>query len=201
ADRRLLILHQVGQVDVRLEDRAHQREVLLLERGLDAAEDFLQARAVHFDELRRGSHAAASGREGRLHRPFPWGRGGIATRPQWSKAAAIPQEPTKAGSSPRTDRPPVGECTRSRRVARGEQDRELMGGQALRTPLCGRGPPRKAALREPLVAEPEALAIVQEQLQRRPLAIAEDEDRADEGVVLEGFLAESRQAVDPSAKV
>ena len=51
------------------------------------------------------------------------------------------------------------------------------------------------------MAEPEPLAIVHEHLQRRRLAIAEDEDRADERVVLEGFLAEPRQAVDPPAKI
>src|SRR3954467_10390673 len=58
-----------------------------------------------------------------------------------------------------------------------------------------------AVWRLPLVAEPEPLAIVHEHLQRRRLAIAEDEDRADEWVVLERFLAEPRQAVDPAAKI
>jgi hypothetical protein len=46
------------------------------------------------------------------------------------------------------------------------------------------------------VAEPESLAVVGEQLQRRRLAIAEDENDASKGVVLEGFLAELGQAVD-----
>ena len=53
----------------------------------------------------------------------------------------------------------------------------------------------------PLVAEPESLAIVHEQLQRRPPTIAEDEDGACERIVLEGLLAEPRQAVDPAAKI
>lgn len=52
-----------------------------------------------------------------------------------------------------------------------------------------------------LVAEPEALAVVHEHLQRVRLAIAEDEDRAGEWVVLEGLLAEPRQTVDPTAKI
>ena len=55
--------------------------------------------------------------------------------------------------------------------------------------------------RLPLVAEPKSLTVVHEQLQGRRLAIAEDEDRADERVVLERFLAEPRQAVDPAAKI
>jgi hypothetical protein len=53
----------------------------------------------------------------------------------------------------------------------------------------------------PLVAEPEPLAVVHEQLQRRPPAVAEDEDRAHKRVVPEGLLAEPRQAVDPPAEV
>ena len=52
-----------------------------------------------------------------------------------------------------------------------------------------------------LVAEPEPLAVVHEQLQGRRLAIAEDEDDAGKGVVLEGLLAEPGQAVDPPAKI
>ena len=51
------------------------------------------------------------------------------------------------------------------------------------------------------MAEPKSLAVVHEQLQRRRLAIAEDEDGAGERVVLEGFLAEPGQAVDPAAKI
>ena len=54
---------------------------------------------------------------------------------------------------------------------------------------------------ELLVAEPEPLAIVHEHLERRPLAIAEDEHRTGERIVLEGFLAEPGQAVDASAKI
>jgi hypothetical protein len=51
------------------------------------------------------------------------------------------------------------------------------------------------------VAEPEPLAVVHEQLQRRRLAIAEDEDGACERVVSEGFLAEPGEAIDPAPEV
>ena len=84
---------------------------------------------------------------------------------------------------------------------RGLLPSDLVRGQAPRAAFRGRWPPREAALGEPLVAEPESLAIIHENLQRRRLAIAEDEDRADERVVSEGFLAEPRQAVDPPAKI
>jgi hypothetical protein len=55
--------------------------------------------------------------------------------------------------------------------------------------------------RLPLLAEPESLAIVHEDFQRRRLAIAEDKDRPDERVLLQRFLAEPRQSVDSPAKI
>jgi hypothetical protein len=45
------------------------------------------------------------------------------------------------------------------------------------------------------------LTVVHEQLHGRRLTIAEDEDGSGERVVLEGFLAESGQAVDPATKI
>ena len=60
ANRGVLVFHQVGHVDVRLEDRANQRRVLLVERLLDTAQDLLQLRVVHFDNLRRVSHPATT---------------------------------------------------------------------------------------------------------------------------------------------
>src|SRR3954452_13298627 len=76
-----------------------------------------------------------------------------------------------------------------------------MRGQALCDAVPSRGPPGEAAAGKPLVAEPKPLAIIHEQLQRRRLAIAEDEDGTGERVVLEGLLAEPRQTVDPTSKV
>src|SRR5262245_26146592 len=76
-----------------------------------------------------------------------------------------------------------------------------MRSQALCRAVVGRGPPGEAALRDPLVAEPESLAVVHEQLHGRRLAIAEDEDDSGERVVLEGLLAEPGQAVDPATKI
>ena len=53
----------------------------------------------------------------------------------------------------------------------------------------------------PLVGKPKSLAVVHEQLHGRRLAIAEDEHGSGERVVLEGFLAEPREAVDPATKI
>ena len=52
--RSVLIFDQIGHVDVRLEHRANQREVLRVQRLLDAAEELLQLRAVDVDDFRRG---------------------------------------------------------------------------------------------------------------------------------------------------
>lgn len=52
ANRGVLVFHQVGHVGVRLEDGTNQRGILPVERLLDAAQDFLQSLAVHFDQLR-----------------------------------------------------------------------------------------------------------------------------------------------------
>src|SRR5512135_348116 len=76
-----------------------------------------------------------------------------------------------------------------------------MRGQAVRPTVGGRRPPRQAALGKSLVAEPESLAVIHEQLQRRRLAIAENKDGAGERVVLEGLLTEPRQAVDAASEI
>ncbi len=65
ANRGVLVFHQIGHIDVRLEDRPNQLGVLLVQRLLDAAQDLLQLRAVHFDNLRRVSHPATTRCQGR----------------------------------------------------------------------------------------------------------------------------------------
>ena len=77
----------------------------------------------------------------------------------------------------------------------------MVGGQALGSAVAARGPPGEATPRQAFVAQPKPLAIVGQQLQRRPLAIAEDEDRAGAGIVLEPILTQSRQAVDAAAEI
>jgi len=104
-------------------------------------------------------------------------------------------------SGPRTDGTPVGCRTRVRGVAGREQHRQLVRGQALGAAVDGGGPPGPTPPRKPLVAKPKTLAIVQKHLQGRGFAIAEDEDRADEGVLMEGVPAELRQSVDAAAEI
>src|SRR5262249_55902983 len=105
------------------------------------------------------------------------------------------------GSGGRPHGPPVGDRAGAGGVAGREQDQELMGSQLLGGARRGVRPPGEAALGEALVAQPEPLAVVHQYLQRRPTAIAKDEDGAGERVFVKGLLAESRQAVDAAAEV
>src|SRR5262249_48960482 len=109
--------------------------------------------------------------------------------------------PLGRGSSPGTDRTPVGDRTRVRRIAGREQAQPLVSGQWLGAVRRGGRPPGETPLGEPLVAQPEALAVVHQHLQRRRFAIAKDEDGSGERVFVKGLLAQSRQAIDAATDV
>ena len=64
-----------------------------------------------------------------------------------------------------------------------------------------RRPPTEPALREPLVAQPESLPVVQEHLDRGAATVAEDEDRTAHGIRSQHRAARLGQAVDPPAEV
>ena len=169
--------------------RRHARSQLgspLVERLLGAAQDVLQLRAVHFDNLRRGSHPATTGRKSSPAASV--GPALISSGHQWTKdrrsgARAVCSGPVKSADPPDASRAP----RRSRRVAGREQHRQLMGGQPLGAAVGGRGPPAETALREPLVAEPKTLAVVDQHLQRRRVAIAKDEHDAGERILLQAL--------------
>ena len=63
------------------------------------------------------------------------------------------------------------------------------------------GPPGEAPLREALRTEPEALAIVTHELERRASAIAEDKDRPAEGIVCSHLTAHGRESIDAFAEI
>ena len=104
ANRRVLVFHQVGHVGVRLEDRANQRGVLLVERLLDAAQDLLQSRAVHFDELRRVSHPQQPAERTGITGRFP--ATGVASHP--GSSGARPPRSRKSPSRPGQVSGPTG---------------------------------------------------------------------------------------------
>src|SRR3974390_3064373 len=95
---------------------------------------------------------------------------------------------------------PVSGRTGSRRVTRREQHGQLMGSQTLAGNVRGR-PPWKMPPRKTLVAQPKSLAVVHQHLQCRASAIAKDEDRAGEWILLELFAAEPRQTVDATPEI
>jgi len=63
------------------------------------------------------------------------------------------------------------------------------------------GPPAKAAARQPLVREPESLAVVTEDAQRRLASIPEHEQRAAERVGRKDLPTDAREAVDALPKI
>jgi len=197
--RGVLVFHQVGNVNVRLEDRANQLEVLLVEllvgmqRG-KPAQKFVHLTGFHFDHLRRFS----------LHDPtasVPHARSNEcewSTNRRWRARAVF-----RSASSWRANRTPVGRRGGSRRVASREQDRQLMRCQGLRFGILiwRRWPPGETSFGEPFVTKPKTLAIVHQCLDRSAFSIAENEHRAVERIVPKRFFAESRQAVDSLAKI
>src|ERR1039458_2280689 len=64
-----------------------------------------------------------------------------------------------------------------------------------------RRPVRKAALRQALVADPEALAVVRQNLHCGAPAIAENDEPATERINIQLPPAHPRQAIDAGAKV
>src|SRR5262249_38227988 len=83
-------------VEVRFEDSANERGVLVVQRLLGAAQHFLQLPVVHFHDLQRVSHPAATGSKKTVYRSRPE-IGLIRSRDaHGSKVAGIRQE-EKAG--------------------------------------------------------------------------------------------------------
>ena len=109
--------------------------------------------------------------------------------------------PRTSRSSRQRERPPLGRGLTRLRVAARQEHRELVREQV---PTCL---PRRARpvaeppMRHPLLAEPEALAVVRQDLDRRPAAVAEHEDRSRERVLRQALAAEPAEPVDSPAEV
>lgn len=76
-----------------------------------------------------------------------------------------------------------------------------MRSQGVQSGIALRRPEAKLARREALLAQPEALTIVGEDLHRRTASVAEDEERAAVWITFELITSKLRQAVDAAAKV
>lgn len=76
-----------------------------------------------------------------------------------------------------------------------------MGSQGVQSGITLRRPETKLARREALLAQPETLTIVGEDLHRRPPSVAEDEKRAAVWIASEFISSDLRKAVDAAAKI
>ncbi len=65
----------------------------------------------------------------------------------------------------------------------------------------GGGPPREAALRKPLAAQPVALPIIHQECERRAGAVPEDTDGPAEGLFPQPLTAHRRQAINACANI
>src|SRR5262245_23253721 len=81
-----------------------------------------------------------------------------------------------------------------------QYDRQLARRQGGADPFDG-GPPHKAALREPLRAQPVALPVIAQDFQGGARTVAEDIECAAEGIVAEDLAADGGQPINPLAKI
>ncbi len=181
--------------------------VLPVERLLDAAEGLPPVGRWLTSTSSGVVCASCSHRrsEKTLRRPSPPGPARPPTRAQVEQSGGDrararqgrvrPAAPPAAGLTPHP----------STRVAGREQDRQLMSSQALCNAVSGRGPPREGG---PGKAAGNGqvrilLAVVRGHLQRRRLAVAEDEDGdfANGSCWSAPSWRKPGQAVDPAAKI
>ena len=87
------------------------------------------------------------------------------------------------------------------RLAVGEQNGELMSGARMQLLRRGGGPPGEATAGEATQAEPEAVAIIHEQFEGRPGAIAKAEERPAHGVLGEVLSAERGERIHTFAEI
>ena len=191
--RVLLVLHQLGHIGVRLRRprgsaRRPFRRVIARRGG-----GLLQSVAVHVDRL-QARFASCSHRPGRgeASPAISWGRA-------WHLIQASVEQSGRCGARARRGRvtlaAPTGQpASRPHPSASGRRLRAGPRADAQPRPQCravgGRGPPREAALRDPLVAEPgNPWPSYMSSFTAVALRFPEDEDGSGERVVLEGLLA------------
>jgi len=95
---------------------------------------------------------------------------------------------------------PGGHSSGRRRITAAEQNGKLVGLK----PLGGcrtLWPPRKPPLREPLLTQPEALTVVDQDLDRFAALIAEDENTSTERIFAERLATDTGQTIDTFAKI
>src|SRR5438094_4337146 len=127
----------------------------------------------------------------------------VITRPRYFHSAAMGRslpEPKLERQVPNVilflcAHPPPHRCRCRLRVTCRQQQLRLMGLQSSSRLLSAR-PPHKSSLRQPLLRQPETLAVVGENANRRFPPAAEHEQTSREGILLQLLLAQAGQRVD-----
>src|ERR1017187_5662411 len=96
---------------------------------------------------------------------------------------------------------PAPLTVRRRRRTVTDQQLELMHLQTQGRLLAATGPPAEASLRKPFLAEPKALAVIQEDLKGSTTAVREYEQRAGKRVEVKSLTANLHQPVNAFAKI
>jgi hypothetical protein len=100
---------------------------------------------------------------------------------------------------PRRHSPPGRGNVECLEIAAPEKNLELVSRKGFELGRRCAVKPAEATGGEPLVTEPEALTVVDQEAQCRALPVAEDKDRSRKGVRLQLLSAGTTEAVDPLA--
>src|SRR4030065_531647 len=111
--------------------------------------------------------------------------------------------PARSGPGRSTTPPPPPPPRRTplggRRIATGQQHAQLVRLQSLGRPGGVLRPPRKPSLRQTLLAQPEPLTVIDQDLDRLTTAVAEDEHVATERIAVQDDTTQTGQTGDPFA--
>ena len=101
---------------------------------------------------------------------------------------------------PLRDRPPDGRHLGPVGIAVPQENSQFAGREGNAGPR-GRGPPVEAALGEAFSTEPKPLAIIRQEFERGPGAVAKDVDRAAQRVLCQCLATQRGEAINAFAKV
>jgi hypothetical protein len=160
-------------------------------RGRHLHERDLHLRGVRGQRVRVSAGAAAQ-------RPAREGRCGAVAAVELSRAARAGSG--RCGIGRVRQLPPVRRGLHPRGVTSHEQRLQLACQQRVRR-RAGARPAGKTPAGQPLGAQPEPLAVIDQDPHGRAPAVGEDEQRAGEGVGLQALAADAGQCVDARAKI
>src|SRR6266511_65765 len=104
-------------------------------------------------------------------------------------------------SSSTRQRPPHRRRFCRTRIPIPQQQLQLVCLQATDILIGGVGPPAKAFVRKPLLAQPKPLPVIDQQFERTAAPVPEDEQRTLQGIAQKDLATQAHQPVDTLAKV